>query len=365
MVYLNNTLPVLSIHPGWALLIGIAVLALTAWLFWPREGLIARIARGQLSTQRVLLEDALKFLFDCEYKNLGCRLNSVAGNLNISADDATRLLSRLKTMGLIRIDRDDFRLTDSGRSYALRVIRVHRIWERYLADETGIDQMDWHGHADLEEHRLTMEAANRLAEQIGNPVFDPHGDPIPSREGKLPKPKGQPLHTLPEGTIARITHIEDEPHAIYAQMVALGLYPGMEIYVIDVTEDKVEFVANGASCVLTPFFAANITVEVIPVRTTPDEKHEVLSSLRPGERARVIGLSSNCRGQQRRRLMDLGIVPGTEVTAELRSASGDPVAYQILGATIAIRKDQTDLIFIKKIDHEMQEDRPAPAAVPE
>jgi DtxR family Mn-dependent transcriptional regulator len=71
------------------LLYGVLVLILLIWTFWPKKGLIAKITRARMSTQRVLLEDALKFLFDCEYKNLECGLSSIAGNLHINTDKAT------------------------------------------------------------------------------------------------------------------------------------------------------------------------------------------------------------------------------------------------------------------------------------
>lgn len=308
-----------------------------------------------MNTQRVLLEDALKFVFDCEYKNAPCGLNSVAGNLNISTDKAAKLLDRLRDMGLIDMKNQQFELTDTGRSYALRIIRVHRIWERYLADETSLGEREWHGEADYKEHLMSIEAANKLAEQMGNPVFDPHGDPIPSKKGELPDHRGQALSSLQEGDIARIVHIEDEPPAIYEQLVALGLYPGMEVYVLDITEGKITFAAEGEECILTSLFASSITVELMPEKEEVKPKNEVLSSLKIGEKARITGLSPNCRGQQRRRLMDLGIVPGTIISAEMQSASGDPIGYRILGATIAIRKSQTQLIFIEKIKEEVHE----------
>lgn len=338
----------MAVNPGVSLLIGLGVLLVAGLIFWPRRGLISLWNRARLNTQRVRIEDALKFLFNCEYKNIACRLNSIAGNLNISVDKAAQLLGRLQSMGLIKLEGDDFFLTEAGKSYALRIIRVHRIWEKYLADETGVDQMEWHGAADHKEHEMSIEAANVLAAQMGNPVFDPHGDPIPSSKGEIPLHKGRPLNSLKKGDMAVIVHVEDEPQAIYAQLVALDLYPGMEIYVLDVLDGKIQFVANGEECTLTLLFAGSITVEMISREAAVQPKYELLSSLKLGEEAEVKGISANCRGQQRRRLMDLGIVPGAIVKAELKSASGDPVAYQILNATIAIRRDQADYIFIEK-----------------
>ena len=73
-----------------------------------------------------------------------------------------------------------------------------------------------------------------------------------------------------------------------------------------------------------------------------------LSSLKIGEEGVVLEISKACRGQQRRRLMDFGIVPGTKIKAELQSAGKDPTAYYIRGALIALRKDQSDFIIIKQ-----------------
>lgn len=337
------------IHPGNAILVGILIVGTLTWLFWPKTGVLSVLSRARMSTRRMLLEDALKYLFNCEYKNVDSTIHSLAGKLNVSVDKAAKLLDHLRLMELISMTEKGFQLTETGRSYALRIIRVHRIWERYLADETGIKQADWHGEADFQEHQITMEAADALAAQMGNPAYDPHGDPIPLASGELPSYKGRPLSGLHEGELGRIIHIEDEPRFIYEQLIALGLYPGMEVYILDDKDGKITFAANGEECVLTPLFASGITVELLPKKDlSMTGKYELLSSLRVGEEARVAGISPNCGGQQRRRLMDLGIVPGATISAELKSASGDPVGYRVMGTTIAIRKDQASLIFINK-----------------
>jgi len=331
------------------ILTGVLLMAVLAWVFWPERGLISVLRRMKMNTLKVQMEDALKFLFDCEYKGISCNLNSIAGNLNITANKAADILDRLQAMGLTHGKGDAIQLTDSGRSYALRIIRVHRIWEKYLADETGVGYKDWHRAADFKEHTLSYEATEKLAGRIGNPVFDPHGDPIPSESGELPAHKGISLSKMNEGAIGRILHIEDEPATIYEQLVALGLYPGMEIYVLDVSDGKITFAAEGEEHVLTHLFASAITVELLQKEAPVARKSELLSSLQIGEKAEIIGISPRCRGQQRRRLLDLGVVPGSVVSAEIKSASGDPVGYKIMGATIGIRKNQADLIFIKKL----------------
>jgi DtxR family Mn-dependent transcriptional regulator len=340
-----NTL-LFQFTPGLMILSGCVVLVILMWMFWPEKGLFARLSRMKMNNERIHLEDALKYLFDCEYRNMSCEMNSIAGNLNISLDKTSYLVERLLALGLINSRDQNITLTDTGRSYALRVIRVHRIWEKYLAEETGTAQADWHNEADRLEHEVTSEETEKLAAQMGNPVFDPHGDPIPTLRGEIPEPKGKPLSHMQKGETARIIHIEDEPKSIYEQLVVQGLYPGMDVYVTEVGENKITFAAGGDEYTLTPLFAAQITVELISEKVQVSEKYELLSSLKIGEKAEIKGISPNCRGQQRRRLMDLGIVPGSLVSAEMKSASGDPVGYRIMGTTIGIRKQQADLIFI-------------------
>lgn len=341
-------LPLLQIQPGILLLIGLAVTTLLFWFFWPMNGGLALITKLIRNNKRALLEDALKYIFDCEYNKTSCNINSLAGHLNITMDKATQLLNRLTTLELVTLNNQSVALTDDGRSYALRIVRIHRIWERYLADQTSVAPADWHHEADRIEHVVSKEETERLAAQMGNPVFDPHGDPIPTAEGQLPKHRGVRLNTLQEGEMGRITHLEDEPRSIYEQLVVLDLYPGMQVYVTDVTDKKITFVAHGEECILTPLFAGYITVEKLSKEETQAPKQELLSSLKIGENAEVLGISPNCRGSQRRRLMDLGIVPGSKVSAVIKSASGDPVGYRILGTTIGIRKQHADQVFINR-----------------
>jgi len=332
--------------PVVTLLIGTGIILLGIVSFFPEKGLIARIRRSISISRRVLIEDALKHLYNCEYNNVSCTLNSVAGKLSISEDEAAELITKLQEMGLLISHHETLQLSSEGRSYALRIIRVHRLWEKYLADETGFDEREWHHSAEKFEHKLSPTDADVLAAQIGNPVFDPHGDPIPSSSGDLPTKSGKPLNDLQFGDFASIIHIEDEPDAIYQQLVAEGLYPGMQIRMMESTKERVRFTANGEECVLAPLFAKNITVEPIKFEKVVEGKFKNLASLKIGEKGTVLGISKALRGQQRRRLMDLGIVPGTDIVAELKGAFDDPTAHRIKGASIALRKKLAERIYL-------------------
>lgn len=333
-------------EPLMLLIAGSIVVLISVLLFYPNKGIIAVWKKSNYANKKVLIEDALKYLYNCEYNNSTCSLNGIAGNLSISADEATDIISRLETMGLVSAKKDELNLTSDGRSYALRVIRVHRLWEKYLADETSVTENEWHQKAEEIEHTLTLAQADQLAAQIGNPVFDPHGDPIPSASGDLPLKKGKALSEMKVGEFANIIHVEDEPNAIYSQILAEGLYPGMQIRMMEVSDKRLKFVANGEECVLSPLIAKNITVGVVKLEKQIEGKFKPLSSLKIGEEGTILGISKALRGQQRRRLMDLGIVPGTKIEAELESFTRDPVAYKVRGTTVALRKQQSNKIYL-------------------
>jgi DtxR family Mn-dependent transcriptional regulator len=337
-------------NPLEALIIALLILAVLGFFFWPERGALAEWKRSKRYTKRVLIEDALKHLYDYELKDVKVTLESIAGHLSISEDGATELVSKLEEMRLVSTQSGSIELSPNGRSYALRVIRIHRLWERYLADETSVAESDWHFEAEEKEHNITPTQADILAAQMGNPLIDPHGDPIPTAAGELHIIEGIPLSSLPNGEFARIIHIEDEPWAIYSQLIAIGLHAGMQIRMIDSTSERIRFVAEGDECVLAPLFANNVTVSPLHKEKESVESFRTLSSLSIGEEGVVIGISQACRGQQRRRLLDFGVVPGTVIKAEMKSVSGDPVAYQIRGANVALRKKHTDQIYIKKTD---------------
>jgi len=295
---------------------------------------------------RILIEDALKHIYHCEYSALSCTINSLAGAMGKQQDRVAGIVSEMIERRYVVPRGQELVLTEQGREYALSVIRSHRLWERYLADETMVREVDWHKEAERQEHELSSEEAESLSKRLGYPVFDPHGDPIPSPGGQIPRDLGAGLEKFHAGDTVRIVHVEDEPETVYAELLRLGLYPGMKLIIQERTEFQVVVDHDGERIELTPVVAANLHVRKesgIP----PAGPRKTLGSLNPGNKAVVSGLSPACRGLQRRRLMDLGIVPGTSIEAEMRSPGGDPTAYRIRGATIALRREHADLVFLE------------------
>ncbi len=336
-------------QPVIALLVA-SVLSLAAVsLFWPEGGLVGRWQRYKRLTSRELAEDGLKYLYKAELKGEKPSLQSLAGTLEVSADRSAQLVAELEEHEMLTSEGGEIRLTPQGREHALLVIRAHRLWERYLAEQTGFDEAEWHGQAEQREHRFSAEELQALSAKLGNPSYDPHGDPIPTAEGEIVPHGGVPLTALGSERTARIVHVEDEPDAIYAQLVAEGITPGLTVRLIEVTPQRVRFWTNGDEHILAPIVAANISVTPLaPAEAEPIQTGERLTALKLGEQARVSQLSARLRGAERRRFLDLGILPGTEIRAELISPGGDPVAYQVRGALIALRSEQADLIYINR-----------------
>ena len=329
-------------------------MAITAIIIWPEKGILARWQKTSHLTERVQSEDALKHIYKFEMKGRRPTVESVAGILHASLNDTAQLLGKMEANDLLTVSGDSIQLTPSGREAALHIIRAHRLYEHYLAEETGYEESEWHGQAERYEHALTPDQINELATKLGNPAYDPHGDPIPTASGELVPHGGQPLTEIPHNTPGSIVHLEDEPEIVYAQLVAEGLYPGMAVRVIEKTPTRIRFWANGNEHVLAPIVAANISVAEVVVEQEETEEimpngSQRLNSLEIGETATVVALSRKCRGAERRRFMDLGILPGTKVMAEMRSPGGDPTAYIIRDALIALRSEQASLIQVERI----------------
>ena len=335
--------------PFAALVTGLILLFLFSLLFWPNGGIIGYVQKKQQLSNRILMEDALKYMFNQERYGSPITNDRLAEFLKIQSEHLNKLIKQLESKGLIYIEEDTIHLTSQGRDYATQMVRTHRLLERYFSEETGIDETDWHIKADKLEHRISAEKLSEIATKLGNPVYDPHGDPIPTRDGEIGSLVGKPLTEMPVDTNLRIVHLEDEPKTVYAQFVAEGLYPGMEIQIIEKNPQRIRFWGNGSEHILAPVVAANINVIPLEEQTNkPETIGEPLSTLKPGEKGIVIQLSPRLRHQEKLRMMDLGILPNTPIKAEFVSPSGDPTAYRVRGTLIALRKEQADLIRIRK-----------------
>ena len=336
--------------PASALLIFFLVSLALYLLFRSDKGYYWRIQRSLKQDTKIIIEDILKMLYHAEYSRKSIDVNGIFSRLKSDKRRLLEVLKKIEAEGLISSSGDVVTLSGTGREYALRIIRAHRLWEKYLSEETGYDKLEWHHRAEYMEHQLSEEDADSLALQLGNPRFDPHGDPIPSREGEIPEFTGKQLSSFPAGTVGQIVHIEDEPEIIYKQIVAEELHIGSQLKIVETNERRIKFHSEGEEYVLAPIVAANITLKELKNEEVSEKNISRLSNLKKGEKAKIVGISQECKGANRRRLLDLGIVMGTEVSIDISSPLNNPKGYLIRNTVIAIRNEQAAFVLIEKLE---------------
>jgi DtxR family Mn-dependent transcriptional regulator len=341
-----------SYNPISALLIFFIAVTVLFLLFRPAKGWFWLIKNSFKSSEKIIIEDILKQLYHIENSGNKVDTKTLVQILNFNNKSIVEAINKMSINNLVYYDSDALKLTEDGKEYALRIVRVHRLWERYLADKTGFHKNEWHDRAEQMEHVLNDDETNELAVKLGNPKFDPHGDPIPTKTGKIAEIKGIELPFLPVNSLARITHIEDEPEVVYKQILAENIHIGSLIKVIENNNTRIVFQSEGEEFKLAPIVASNLTVLPIEKKVIFEEDIARLSGLKENEMAEIIGISKESRGESRRRLLDLGFVKGSKIKIDLLNPLGDPNAYLIKGTSIALRKDQSSKILIKKLNND-------------
>src|SRR5512134_2878594 len=187
-----------------------AFVALGALLVLIAGGILATLLdRREVSRRRVRIEDALKHLFDQEYRGRRGSFASLGGALRLDDRRLMQLLARMQQQGLVVATGQEFHLTAAGERVARQIVRAHRLLERYFADEARFPLRDVHAAAERQEHTLTPEQVDALSASLGHPQQDPHGDPIPGRDGDMSPAGDTPVTAWPADQFGRITHLED------------------------------------------------------------------------------------------------------------------------------------------------------------
>lgn len=342
------------------LLIGLVVLGLIVFWYWPSKGGKSMFRRLLQRRKRILIEDLLKHMLKSRIQSPSKNtLVALAGALNIKKVRLSKIIDEAVEQKLITWNKDQLQLTEKGREVALLLLRAHRLWEHYLAEQTGHEPVEWHGLAEAREHSLSKDEIVELEKSLGFPARDPHGDPIPDKDGRSTWNYGTKLLTLEPGEKGYIIHVEDEPEETYKNLYEKGVTPESDIKILSSDDNTLTVEVEGTQQSLTKFESGNIYVEKSRERMEDGGKEEenrlTLLDLKSGETGVVDELSKQIKGAERRRLFDLGFIPGTEVTCQLSNPLNDPHGYLVRGATIALRNRQARAIKIRKPEKESVE----------
>lgn len=163
--------------------------------------------------------------------------SAIADSLSTTAASVTDMLRKLSEKNLVEYERyKGARMTRKGEKLALSIIRRHRLWEVFLEEKLHFRWDEVHEMAEELEHISSDELISRLEAYLGHPRFDPHGDPIPDKNGKVPQGRYEVLSAMPPGQSCNISGVNDHSPAFLRFLEKKGLLPGVEIRILDIDE---------------------------------------------------------------------------------------------------------------------------------
>ena len=195
-------------------------------------------------------EDYLKNIFKLEQIVSPVKTSSIALKMELSSASVTGMLKKLHKMRLVVYKPyQGVFLTKKGEKVALEIIRHHRLIELFLNQKMGIDWDKVDIEAEKLEHVLSEELEEVLDKSLGFPTLDPHGDPIPSKEGNIRKLSEKKLFEAEEGVEVSITRVGQENNEILKYLGEIGLIPGVSIDILkkSVKTDTITISINGVS----------------------------------------------------------------------------------------------------------------------
>lgn len=179
------------------------------------------------------VEDYLKVIYKLQSSDQKVTTSAIAERLNVSPASVTNMIKQLDQMRLLaHIPYRGVELTTLGEKVALEVIRHHRLLELYLTEVLGFpwDKVD--AEAETLEHFISEELEERLASALGHPTHDPHGDPIPTKDGVIDESRHDALADLETGQSAVIRRVSDRDPEVLRYLLSLGLVPNATVEVL-------------------------------------------------------------------------------------------------------------------------------------
>ncbi len=182
------------------------------------------------------IQDYLKSIYLLTENGETASTNSLAARLGIKPASVTGMLQKLASVKPPLVDyhkHQGVKLTTKGRRAALEVIRHHRLLETWLVQTLGYSWDEVHNEAEKLEHVISEDFEARIANALGNPARDPHGDLIPTMDLTMPEDSSTPLSVLHPAQKATIQRVRTENTELLRYLESLGLLPGTQVEVVD------------------------------------------------------------------------------------------------------------------------------------
>ncbi len=180
------------------------------------------------------VQDYLKIIFKLANNGNAVSTNAIAERLRISQASVTGMIKKLSDLKLIS-HRPYYgvELTKTGRKIALEIIRHHRLLELYLAEALGYSWDRVHDEAEKLEHVISEEFEDKMAKILGNPTTDPHGAPIPSKEGEIEERVLVPLTAAEAGQKVLVKQVSDCDPELLRYLGEIGIYPEVRLHILE------------------------------------------------------------------------------------------------------------------------------------
>lgn len=178
-------------------------------------------------------EDYLKAIYKLLENAEAASTNAVADRMKVSAASVTNMMKKLSEMGLVAYQPyQTIKLTEAGRKIALEIIRHHRLLEVYMAEALGFswDQVD--AEAERLEHVISEEFEDKIDAMLGYPTTDPHGSPIPKKDGSIASANHDRLSDITPGNTVIIRRVVDTDPELLRYLAKLGLRPDKHVNVM-------------------------------------------------------------------------------------------------------------------------------------
>ena len=209
-------------------------------------------------------ENYIKSIYHLQKDTDTVNTNSLAAEMQTSAASVTDMLKKLQRKKLLQYERyKGFKLNETGKKVALGIVRKHRLWEYFLVEKLGFAWDKVHPIAEELEHISSDELIKRLEQFLGNPSFDPHGDPIPDRNGKIPVIKQLNLSSLPVKQQATVSSVSNQTPQMLEMLRHYHIGIGTAITVLKHFEfdGSLEIkVLKQPACILSEQVAKNVFV---------------------------------------------------------------------------------------------------------
>ncbi|MDQ6611416.1 MAG: metal-dependent transcriptional regulator [Gemmatimonadota bacterium] len=234
------------------------------------------------------VEDYLKAIYELASREGVAATSDVASALGVAPASVTGMIRRLAAQGLLDYVRyRGVQLTEHGRRAALSTIRRHRIIETYLMRVLGYPWDRVHDEAERLEHAASDELVECLSVAMGHPTSDPHGAPIPTRDGHVDERLHHTLAELPLGQRARMVLVSDKNPELLRYLADIALQPGTELTVVKRApfDGPLTLQVGQKELMVGAPLAAQVRVELISLKTSVPNASDKKTS--PGVRKRT------------------------------------------------------------------------------